>query len=230
LNGYLLDKSAINNSLQTIGTAAERFPNEEAGKGDRLSRKQETALGDLVADSMYYWKDKIDFAFVNGGTITGALVKGPITNGAVKKIRYYDQMSILTMTGAQVKTLFYDYIAKVPHSGCGKGTGAFGQVSEHVRYTIDYNNDPRGGVISGLTLEGEPFVDDTSDIFVTSTRLLNDNTDGYVPILDQGTSRYDSNLIIAQAVAEWIYDQPPVPIEPKLDGRIVLKTRFGNRR
>jgi hypothetical protein len=225
----------INNLSQIIGTAAERFPNEEAGKGDRLSRKQETALADLVADSMHYWavkfhtngegenKDKIDFAFVNGGVILYALEKGSVTNGAVRRILYGDGMSLLTMTGAQIKTLFHDYVAKVPHSGGGGGgTGAFGQVSSHIRYTIDYHNDARGGEISGLTLNGEPFVDGDSYTFVTSTFLLTDNNEGYKPILMQGTGRFDSGLVIAQAVAQWIYDQP-LPIEPKVDGRIVLK-------
>jgi hypothetical protein len=225
----------INNLSQTIGTAAERFPNEEAGKGDRLSRKQETALADLVADSMHYWavkfhtngkgqnKDKIDFAFVNGGVILYALEKGSITNGAVVRMLYRDEMSLLTMTGAQIKTLFHDYVAKVPHSGGGGGgTGAFGQVSSHIRYTIDYHNDARGGEISGLTLNGEPIDNETSYTFVTSTYLLVDNADGYKPILLEGTGRFDSGLIIAQAVAQWIYDQP-LPIEPKVDGRIVLK-------
>jgi hypothetical protein len=226
----------MNNKSQLIGELAARFTNEEAGHGDRLSRKKETAIGDLTADSMYYWAvkhhtgdegqkyGKIDFAFVNGGVILGGMAKGPITVGYVCSTYYDgDNMSILTMTGAQIKTLFHDYVAKVPHSGGGgKGTGAFGQVSSHVRYTIDYNHDPRGGVISGLTFNGVEFVDTTTYTFVTSTYLLDDNTDGYVPILSQAT-RYDTGKLIAEAVADWIYDQDGVPIEPKTDGRIVLK-------
>jgi hypothetical protein len=228
----------MNNNSQLIGEIAARFPNEEAGHGDRLSRKKETAIGDLTADSMYYWADKhhtgesgkkyekIDFAFVNGGVILGGLAKGPITVGYVCSTYYAgDNMSILKMTGAQIKTLFHDYVAKVPHSGGGgKGTGAFGQVSSHVHYTIDYNHDPRGGVMSDLTFNGKPFDDGNTYTFVTSTYLLDDNTDGYVPILSQanGDNRFDTGKLIAEAVADWIYDQNGVPIEPKTDGRIVL--------
>jgi hypothetical protein len=226
----------FNDASFPVGYAAERFPNEEAGKGDRLSRKQETALGDLTADSMYYWavknhtngqgqnKTKIDFAFVNGGVIVTALAKGPINVGNLQKMYYGDRMSILTMKGSDIKDLFEQRVAKVPHSGGGgSGTGAFGQVSRHVRYTIDYNHDPRGGVMSGLTFNGNPFEDTEEYTFVTSTYLLDDNTDGYVPFLTkEGTTRWDSGLVIAYSVAEWIYDQNGVDIVPKTDGRITL--------
>jgi hypothetical protein len=231
-------KPALNysNKAQLIGAAAARFPNEESGHGDRLSRKKETAIADLTADSMYYWAvkhhtgqngdkyQKIDFAFVNGGVILGGMAKGPITVGSVGGLFYADNMSILTMTGAQIKDLFYNYVAKVPHSGGGgKGTGAFGQVSSHVRYTIDYNHDPRGGVISGLAINGGEFVDTQDYIFITSTYLYDINDDGYVPILTKAKNHTYTGKLIAEAVADWIYDQDGVPIEPKTDGRIVLK-------
>jgi hypothetical protein len=227
----------MSNSSQIIGEALARFPNEEAGKGDRLSRKQETALGDLTADSMWYWADKyhtgengakkkkIDFAFVNGGVIVMGLPKGTITVGLAVKLFYGDKMSILTMTGAQIKDLFENYVAHVPHSGSGgKGTGAFGQVSSHVRYTIDYHGEVKGGVMSGLTFNGQSFNDSETYTFVTSTYLLDDNTDGYVPILTKATgdNRYNTGTYISDALADWIYNQP-LPIEPKTDGRIVLK-------
>jgi hypothetical protein len=225
----------VNDASQVVGFAADRFPNEEAGKGDRLSRKQETALGDLVADSMYYWavknhtsgqgqnKTKIDFAFVNGGVIVTALAKGSINVGTLNKMLYGDQMSLITMTGAQIKTLFEERVAKVPHSGGGgKGTGAFGQVSSHVRYTIDYNHQTSGGIMSGLTLNGEPFVNDQSYTFVTSTYLYDDNTDGYVPFFLNNTYYYATGKVIAEAVATYIYDQNGIPIVPTTDGRITL--------
>jgi hypothetical protein len=226
------------NPSMRIGTAMALYPNAEAGKGDRLSRKQETALGDLVADSMLYWAIKhkgeadhpladvtedIDFAFVNGGVITGALEAGPIYVSSITRILYMeDHISILTMTGAQIKDLFHNYVAKVRHDGGGgRGTGAFGQVSKQVRYTIDYNYDSRGGVISGLTLNYVPFEDTKTYAFVTSTYLITVNDDGYVPILTKGISRIDTGIPIANAVCEWIYDTGD--ISPTTDGRITLK-------
>jgi hypothetical protein len=227
----------MDNPSQTIGEAAAYFPNEEAGKGDRLSRKQETALADLVADSMFSWAEKymgkivngttmppsVDFALVNGGVIEYALQKGAIKVGTVQRLLYSDRMSYITLTGAQIKILFEDRVAKVPHSGGGGGgTGAFGQVSKHVRYTIYYNNNPTGGTLAGtLTLNGQPFNDTQSYTFITNTYLTQGTNDGYPPYLTVGSITHTGKLI-AEAVADWIYDQNMVPIEPKTDGRIEL--------
>jgi hypothetical protein len=222
----------MNNPSMVIGSAAARFPNEEAGKGDRLSRKQETALADLVADSMFYWADahkgdysqnNIDFAFVNGGIVVAALAAGPIKVQSITRALHPegDQMSIVTMTGAQVKLLFEERVAQVGHSGGGgSGTGAFGQVSSHVRYTIDYNNDPRGGVMKNLTFNGEPFNPSANYTFVTNTYLVNGG-DGYGPYLNIGSPTH-TNKLIAEAVCEWIYAQDE-SIKPETDGRITLE-------
>jgi hypothetical protein len=227
----------MDNPSQTIGVAAAYFPNEEAGKGDRLSRKQETALADLVADSMFYWADKykgksvngttmppsVDFALVNGGVIEYALQKGTIKVSTVQRLLYSDRMSYITLTGAQIETLFEDRVAKVTHNGGGGGgTGAFGQVSKQVRYTIYYNNSPTGGTLNGtLTLNGQPFDKAKSYTVITSTYLTQGTNDGYPPYLTVGTMTHTGKLI-AEAVADWIYDQNMVPIEPKTDGRIEL--------
>jgi hypothetical protein len=237
-------KIDISKSSQVLGTALDRFPNEEAGKGDRLSRKQETALGDLVADSMLEYANKykgqhnipnstIDFAFVNGGCIVGPIAKGPITVTTVRRMLHNEdnKMSIVALSGSLVKEFFRNYVAKVPHSGGGGGgTGAFGQVSANVRYTIDYNYDPRGGVMtSGPEFYdgngwGE-FVDGTVYYFVTSNYLVDSaDGDGYKVLLVANNPNSGLNtgtgVSIAQAVAEYIYKLGE--ISPKTDGRITL--------
>ena len=227
------------NGSMTIGNATAYYPNEEAGKGDRLSRKQETALADLVTDSMFYWANKyagttvntitipskIDFAFTNGGVIVTALAAGPIQISTVRRALHPegDRMSIVKLTGTQVKALFNERVASVPHSGGGgSGTGAFGQVSYQVRYTIDYHNDPRGGQVSNLTFNGEPFDNETTYTIVTNTYLVQ-NGDGYGPYLNIGTP-LNTGKEIAEAVCEWIYDQNQEgkDITPYTDGRITL--------
>ena len=237
----------MQNASQVIGYATERFPNEEAGKGDRLSRKQETAIADMVTDAMWYWTDSkkgttvnsntlpanIDFAFVNGGVIVNALPAGPIT---VKSIRWAlhsagDQMTVLTMTGAQIKEFFNERVAHVSHSGGGgSGTGAFGQVSKQVRFTLNYHNTVRDGTIDSLKFNGTDFVDNQSYTFVTNTYLFggyNDGTarDGYaVYFTANGVNYWHTNVEIAEAVCQWIYDENKVGrnIEPKIDGRLTL--------
>jgi hypothetical protein len=230
-------KPGINtgDSSFVLGTATAYFPNAEAGKGDRLSRKQETALGDLLADSMLWWAEQhkgdtgidlsgttIDFAFVNGGLIVNAIPAGTITIGTLNTLLYPepDNLSILQMTGAQVKTLFYNYVAKIRHDGGGgNGTGGFGQVSAGVSYTIDYNHDPRGGVIQDLKFNDAPFDDNTTYTLVTNTWLV-EGGDGYGPAFT-GASRTDTGKLCKQALIEYIYDKGE--ISPKTDGRITLK-------
>ncbi|MHB9293186.1 hypothetical protein Holit_02307 [Hollandina sp. SP2] len=222
----------MSNIRMIIGKAAQRFPNEETGKGDRLSRKQETALGDLVVDSMVYWIRKhkteyqingtIDFGFVNGGVIMYALDKGDITVGKVLNLLYGDRMSILTLKGSRILELF-QYVAQVRHTGGGgSGTGAFGQVSKEVRYTINYTygSDLTRGDLENFTLNGESIDPHKDYTFITSTYLV-DGGDGYGAYL-QTDLRKDTNLLIANALAEYIYDQDMVPIVPATDGRITL--------
>jgi hypothetical protein len=222
---------SMNDNLMVLGEAMAQFPNAEAGKGDRLSRKQETALGDLVADAMLEWAnnhksehnitDNIDFAIVNGGIIVNGLGKGLITVSTVRRFLHAegDKMSILTMNGSAVKRLFTERVASVPHSGGGGGgTGAFAQVSAQVRYIINYHNDSRGGVMESLTFNGEPFDESADYTFVTNTWLVGGG-DGYGPYLLSG-SHTSTNKEIAEAVAEYIYTRGQ--ISPVTDGRIVL--------
>jgi 2',3'-cyclic-nucleotide 2'-phosphodiesterase (5'-nucleotidase family) len=226
------EKLNINNRTMTIGKAAQRFPNEETGKGDRLSRKQETALGDLVVDSMVYWIRKhkaeyqitgsIDFGFVNGGVIMYGLNQGTITVGTALSLLYGDQMSILTLKGSQILDLF-QYVAQVRHTGGGgSGTGAFGQVSKEVRYTINYTygSDPTRGDLENFTLNNAPIDPNKDYTFITSTYLVTGG-DGYGAYLVTDR-RKDTGLLIAQALADYIYDQDMVPLVPQTDGRIAL--------
>ena len=235
----------MQNPSQVIGYATERFPNEEAGKGDRLSRKKETALADMVTDAMWYWADskkgtevngttlpgQIDFAFVNGGVILQALPAGPIQVSTITRMLYGDEMTVLTMTGAQIKNFFNERVAHVSHSGGGgSGTGAFGQVSRQVRFTLNYHNTVRDGTIDSLKINGADFVDAQNYTFVTNTYLFGGVTDGTagdgyaVYFTAEGISSYHTKVLIAEAVCQWIYDENKAGrnIEPKIDGRLTL--------
>ncbi|MDR2735187.1 MAG: 5'-nucleotidase C-terminal domain-containing protein [Spirochaetota bacterium] len=134
---------------------------------DRLTRVQETALGDLFADgAAWYLRTKqnknIDFVFINGGYIDNALLRGSVTVGSLMGIIYPDSRTedkfvIVTMKGSELKKFFYNPdrevslaawneemdVAGVVHTGRGSGgTGFFGAVSKEVRYTIEYPQAP----------------------------------------------------------------------------------------
>jgi hypothetical protein len=221
-------KAAIDysNPSLVIGTAAARFINEEAANSDRLSRKKETALGDLVTEGLAWWaRDNahtIDFAFLNGGIITGALPVGPITVGAIKKILPYDEdtVTILTLTGSQVSALF-NYVSKVRHDGGGgSGTGAWGMVSKEVRYVINYNLTADGsGVLQNLTFNGAD-IDPAATYRIATSDYLYTGGDGYGAYLG-GTNVIRTGIPITKAVCEYIYDQD-APLVPSTDGRVTL--------
>jgi hypothetical protein len=131
---------------------------------DRLTRVQETALGNLFTDGAAwhirnrYPEENIDFVFLNGGYVDNALPKGTITVGGlsaiVKPDSRGDTVAFLTLTGADLKKFFEDVasrvdgvgdVAGVTHTGRGGGgTGEFGMVSKEVRYTLQYYKPPEG--------------------------------------------------------------------------------------
>jgi hypothetical protein len=131
---------------------------------DRLTRVQETALGDLFTDgAAWYIRDRypeepIDFVFLNGGYIDNYLPRGTITVGSLSSIvkpdSRGDTFTFLTLTGADLMKFFEDVAARVEgvgdvagviHTGRGgSGTGEFGMVSKEVRYTLQYYKPPEG--------------------------------------------------------------------------------------
>ena len=76
------------------------------------SRELETALGDLIADSMR-WATKglgVDFAIQNGGGIRAALPEGKITKKTIYEILPFPVSPILRV----IKNFCFLYIAQVP--------------------------------------------------------------------------------------------------------------------
>jgi hypothetical protein len=130
---------------------------------DRLTRTQETALGNLFADGAAWYirnrypEENIDFVFLNGGYIDNVLPKGTITVGTISGITQPDsrgdKFMLLTLTGTDLKEFFEDVagridnegdVAAVVHTGRGgpHNTGFFGIVSGEVRYTLQYYKPP----------------------------------------------------------------------------------------
>jgi hypothetical protein len=139
---------------------------------DRLTRVQETALGNLFADgAAWYFREKlekhVDFVFINGGYIDNNILKGKITVGSLmgtvgsgSSATIEDKLVIVKMKGSDLKKFFYDPerelslaawneggdVAGVVHMGRGGGgTGFFGVVSKEARYTLEYPQAPPTG-------------------------------------------------------------------------------------
>jgi len=131
------------------------FPGGTLGT-DRLTRVQETALGDLYCDAgAWYARTELgqvfDFVFMNGGFIDNGLLAGDINVGTflntIQSDARSDKIVIAQLTGAQLKDFLGtgtspnpDYsVAQVIHTGRGgAGTGNFGIISSELSYTIQY--------------------------------------------------------------------------------------------
>jgi hypothetical protein len=214
---------------------------------DRLTRRKETALGNLFCDaSAWYVRTKydetFDFMFLNGGYLDQPLNKGAITVGAIESIpppdAREDFYTIITLRGPELKLLF-DQAAAIRNMGRGgKNTGGWGMVSAEARYTIVYPTPPSGatdaqlelsyyGVIKpdSVTINGvSPDFSASATYRVCKENFLAAGGDGYTPfviaIRDYPAVANVRNIRVPiwQGVSEYIYDKGKVI--PLLDGRV----------
>ncbi len=194
---------------QVVATAAEKFE-----FGDRLSRKKEIALGDLVSDgTVWYVKSKgvdVDFAFQNGGNIRTELPAGDITKEQIATVLPFDNyIYVLSLKGSDIIALF-DFIATVP-----QGAGGFPQMSKEARYTVNYNT----GKIENLTIGGKP-VDPDKIYKVATNDYLAEGGDGY-EVLKRSVDTYNTSMTLRDAIIDYVM-QLPQPLVPATDGRITI--------
>ena len=184
--------------------------------GDRLPRKEETALGNAICDANVWYfrtvyKQDIDFAFHNGGNMRAPIDGGPITREEVLTVLPFENyLYIVSLKGADVIELF-KFIASIP-----QGSGGFAQVSKEVRYTIDYRKGP--GELKDLTIHGEPVNPARVYRFSTNDYLLGGG-DGYT-VLAKAENPFNTSLLLSYVFIEWI--KAHKPITPVTDGRILL--------
>jgi 5'-nucleotidase/UDP-sugar diphosphatase len=200
-----------NKSLkEVVGQAADTFV-----FGNRLTRYQETALGNMITDAnVWYFKtvynQPVDFAFHNGGNIRAELPKGDITQEKILTILPFENyLYIITLKGSEVLELF-DFVATIQ-----QGAGGFPQFSKEVRYTIDKTQG--NGVIRDLTIGGAPVDPNRTYRFCTNDYILAGG-DGYV-VMKKAQDPFNTSLLLSYVVGEYIKAQGGV-ISPELDGRL----------
>jgi len=197
---------------KVIGNAKETFV-----FGNRLPRYQETAIGNMISDANVWYfrnvsKQRVDFAFHNGGNIRAELAKGPITQEMLLTVLPFENyLHIVSMTGAQINELF-SFIASIP-----QGNGGFPQFSSDVRYTVDKTGGK--GVIKDLTIGGQKVDPNKVYRFCTNDYILGGG-DGYAPMLN-ATDRFNTSLLLSYVVTEYFRAQGG-EISPVTDGRLTI--------
>ncbi|MDR2149882.1 MAG: 5'-nucleotidase C-terminal domain-containing protein [Spirochaetaceae bacterium] len=195
---------------EVVGEAADTFV-----FGNRLTRRQETALGNLICDAnVWYFQtvynQQLDFAFHNGGNMRAELPKGPITQEQILTILPFENyLYIVSLKGAQLIELF-NFIATIP-----QGAGGFPQFSQEVRYTLDYTDN----TIKDLTIHGQPIDPARTYRFCTNDYLLGGG-DGYT-VLTKADNPFNTSLLLSYVVIEYIKAQGGT-ITPTTDGRMVV--------
>lgn len=186
--------------------------------GDRLSRKKEIALGDMVTDgAMWYAStalgNKADFAFTNGGSIRAEIPAGTITREKIATVLPFDNWLYLAqMKGSDVIRLF-EFIASIK-----QGAGAWAQVSAEVRYTIDYTANAELGTLKGLTIGGKP-VDPAATYTVVTNDYVLSGGDGYA-IMQSAFDAYNTSTTLRDAIIA--YAKEKKSLTPVTDGRISI--------
>lgn len=188
---------------KVVGHAEETF-------FSRGVRKGENGLGDLVADSMFWYTKYlgVDFALQNGGGIRADLPKGPITQGSLHEVLPFgNTVVVLTLDGATVRSLF-DHIGSV-----SRGQGAFPQVSSGVSITLNTATKRCEEII----INGQPF--DPGRMYTVATNsYLAAGGDGYRMLLNP-LHRYDSSASLRDVVSQYI-EHLGGTIKPSVSGRI----------
>jgi 5'-nucleotidase/UDP-sugar diphosphatase len=203
-------KKAHESLKETVGKAADTFI-----FGKRLTRYQETAIGNLVTDAnAWYFRtiygQHIDFAFHNGGNIRAELPAGSITREQILTILPFDNyLYIVSLKGSEIIELF-DFIASIP-----QGAGGFPQFSADVRYTLD----AEGRAIRDLTIGGAPVDPDRTYRFCTNDYILGGG-DGYT-VMQKARDPFNTSLLLSFVVIEYIKSQSG-PISPMTDGRLTV--------
>jgi 5'-nucleotidase/UDP-sugar diphosphatase len=195
---------------EVIGRASGPFVFE-----NNSPRYGETAIGDMVSDSLVWYlrnvsKQDVDFAFVNGGNVRAELPAGELTREHILTVLPFDNiLTVASLTGAQLQEVF-DFIATIP-----QGNGGFPQFSSDVRYTL---NVPEK-TISDLTIGGAPLDPAKTYRFGIHEFLLGGG-DGYTA-LTKANILFNTSMLLPDVVIEYI-KAAGGEITPSTDGRMTV--------
>jgi 5'-nucleotidase/UDP-sugar diphosphatase len=177
----------------------------------------ETSLGDAICDvSAYYvrieslYQQHVDFAFHNGGLLQAGLDEGPVTEKEIIAILPKDIYLVYgSIRGSDLIKLVKE-IPSIP-----QGDPLFIQVSDDVKYTIDYTN----GTLSNLTIGGTPVDPIRYYAFVTNVDLFN-SAPAEIQALTLNTKFTTYTLTDVVFDAIWFIGEQGWSLFPYIDGRI----------
>ncbi len=174
------------------------------------SRSHETAIGDLVADSMLWFTKEVhhvDFAINNGGGIRADIPRGNITKRIIHEVIPFDNtVVVLNIKGYQLKSL----LSRLIESGEG---GGFPQVSDGVEIIVN----GKTGRCERIIIGGRP-INPLREYRIATNSYLAKGGDGYIEFLN-ARRKYDTSAFQRDVLIQYI-EHLGRPISPVIKGRI----------
>ncbi|MDR2084681.1 MAG: 5'-nucleotidase C-terminal domain-containing protein [Bacteroidales bacterium] len=167
--------------------------------------REESVLGNFAADIIAtaaeeIFDTKVDMGLMNRGGLRTSLPQGEITLGDIFKVfPFENHVTIVEIKGNFLKQLFEDFAA----------TNV--QCLSRVKLVIE-NKEIKTLLVDGKTIDNEKIYKIGTIDFIAEG---NDN----MKVLKNAVNRYDSPILIRDAVAKYVYNNSPV--DSKKDGRII---------
>ncbi|MGN6585257.1 MAG: 5'-nucleotidase C-terminal domain-containing protein [Rhizobiaceae bacterium] len=187
--------------------------------GDRETcRKQECAMGDLVADAMLerVRKQGVTISIINSGGVRASIGAGEVTMGEVLDVLpFQNTLATFQLSGKDIVAALENGVSQIEENA-----GRFPQVSG-LRYTFDRSMPPNGGRIKSVdVLDGASWkpIDPAKTYLVVSNNYMRAGGDGYAVLRDKAKDAYDFGPNLADVLADYL--QKHQPYTPHLDGRI----------
>ncbi len=214
----------------TVGVATALFP-----RGGNVERRQEVAIGNLIADAIRL-RYVTQLALTNGGGIRASLpssylpadttlrrLAAPYVVGPPFDLVIGDVFTVLpfgnsvvtrAVTGAQLYAALENGVSRINQDGTGTD-GRFPQISGF-KFTFQYLNAVGSRVTAVELADGTPVLPDATTYSFATNDFVNAGGDGYTMLADgQGVTRE----VMADVLQEYIQDLGT--ITPAIEGRIV---------
>lgn len=170
----------------TVGRADSDFPIGEDG---------ESALGDLIADSMCA-ATGADIAFTNSYGIRNPLLRGPVSYRDIYMTMPFDNtLYTMTLTGGQVREILEQSLAE--------------QILHVAGLRLEYRRSaPKGKKIVSVTCGSEP-LDEGRSYKVVTNSFLSQGGDGFKTFL-KGRGLANTGVLDRDAMGDYIKARSPI--------------------
>ena len=179
-------------------------------------RREECAIGNVIAEAMLAAVPGADVALQNGGGIRAGMPSGTITYGDVlTTLPFGNTVATAVIRGAHLLAALENGLAQ-------PGQGRFPQVAG-IRVVADLSRPAGSRIVSAEVTEGERRgpVDPERAYRIVTNNFMRLGGDGYTALRDHALEAYDTGPLQEEVVAAWLAARSP--LAPRTDGRITLR-------